>query len=184
MGVDMKKVLCIALAAMALLTTGLSSRDAFCAGPGGGGHGGGGYGGHGGGSYGGYGGGSYGWHGGYGGHGGYGWYGGHGGYGWYGGHGSNVGVDLWIGPGWGPGWWGPYYPYYYPYYPYYPYYATPPVVVEEQEPQTYIQLPPKAKEPSYWYFCNDPKGYYPYVKKCPKGWQKVVPSPAPEEEEE
>ena len=37
-------------------------------------------------------------------------------------------------------------------------------------------------EQSYWYFCQDPEGYYPYVKQCPKGWQKVVPKQAPEGE--
>ena len=56
-GVDMKKIICIALTAMALILTGSSGRDAFCAGHGGDGRGGGGYAGHGGG-----------WHGGYGGH--------------------------------------------------------------------------------------------------------------------
>jgi hypothetical protein len=28
------------------------------------------------------------------------------------------------------------------------------------------------------------KGYYPYMKKCPKGWMKVVPSPEPPDGEE
>jgi hypothetical protein len=92
--------------------------------------------------------------------------------------GDHVGVVVGVGPGWwGPGW-GPYYPY-----PYYPYYAAPPVVVQQQ-PDTYIQQAPQAEEPSYWYFCKDPKGYYPYVKKCPTGWQKVVPSPTPDEDKE
>ena len=148
----MKKIICIALTAMALILTGSSARDAFCAGHGDG-HGGGGYAGHGGG-----------WHGG------------------YGGHGDRVGVGVFVGPGWGgwgPWWWGSYYPYY----PYYPYYGAPPVAVQQQ-PETYIQETPQAEEPSYWYFCPDPKGYYPYVKKCPKGWLKVVPSPTPGEEEE
>jgi len=91
-------------------------------------------------------------------------------------HGGHGGVGVFIGPGWGPGWWGPYYPYY-------PYYAAPPVVIQQQ-PDTYIQQTPQAEEPSYWYFCKDPKGYYPYVKKCPKGWLKVVPSPTSGGEEE
>ncbi len=127
-----------------------------------------------------------------GGHGGYHGYGGYYGRGYYGhgyygrgyyGHGGNVGVGVVIGPGWGPGWWGaPYYYPYAPYYPYYPYY-TPPVVIEK-EPDTYIQKEPQAEEPTYWYFCRDPKGYYPYVKKCPKGWQKVVPPSTPQDEEE
>ncbi len=107
---------------------------------------------------------------------------GHGGHGGHFGHGGHVGVGVVIGPGWYDPWWGwPYYPYY-PYYPYnYPYY-TPPVIVE-QEPQTYIQKSPQTDESGYWYFCPGPKGYYPYVKKCPKGWLKVVPPGEPDEEE-
>lgn len=125
MGVNMKKLICIALAAMALIMAGASPGHAFR-----GGHGGG-----------------------------------------------HFGVGLWVGPGWGP-WWGwPYYPYYYPYY------SAPPVVIQQQ-PDTYIQEAPQSEEPSYWYFCPDPKGYYPYVKKCPKGWLRVVPSQTPEDEKE
>jgi hypothetical protein len=100
---------------------------------------------------------------------------GHWGGGWRGG--------VWIGPGWGwgwgPGWawdpwlWGP------PYYDVYnPYYAAPPVVI--QQPQQYVQPAPQAEEQSYyWYFCGNPQGYYPYVKKCPSGWMKVVPPSTP-----
>ncbi|HEX9022212.1 MAG TPA: hypothetical protein VF799_00060 [Geobacteraceae bacterium] len=107
----------------------------------------------------------------------------YGGY-WHGGyygHGSRVGVGVMIGPGWDPWWGGAYYPYY----PYYPYYTPPPVVIE-REPDTYIQQqpPPAYEEQNYWYFCREPQGYYPYVKKCPKGWLKVVPPSAPEDEEE
>ncbi len=99
-----------------------------------------------------------------------------------GGHGGHGRVDVWVGPGWGP-WWGPYYPYY-PYY-YYPYHVAPPVVIRE-EPGEYVHrnMTPQASEPVYWYFCRDPEGYYPYVKKCPKGWLKVVPpATSPDEEE-
>jgi hypothetical protein len=78
---------------------------------------------------------------------------------------------IWVGPGWGPGWWGAPYPYPYPY----PYYSSPPVVIR-QEPQEYIQAEPQAQQ-QYWYFCPDPQGYYPYVKSCPKGWMRVVPTP-------
>ena len=90
---------------------------------------------------------------------------------------SHYGASVWIGPGpgwWGPGpWWGS--PYYWgsPY----PYYATPPVVVQ-QEPPVYIQPTPQPEEPSYWYYCQEAKAYYPYVKQCPSPWMKVVPSPA------
>ncbi len=82
---------------------------------------------------------------------------------------------VWVGPG---PWWGPPYPYYGPNPYYYPY---PPVVIQQQ-PQTYIQpAPQQAEEQDYWYYCSNPQGYYPYVKKCPNGWLKVVPSAPPDE---
>jgi FKBP-type peptidyl-prolyl cis-trans isomerase FkpA len=37
----------------------------------------------------------------------------------------------------------------------------------------------QSEEASYWYYCEDLKTYYPYVKKCPSGWQQVVPQTAP-----
>jgi hypothetical protein len=90
----------------------------------------------------------------------------------HGGHGPHVGIGLWLGPGWGPGWWGPnYYPYYYPYY------QETPIVIEHQ-PEIHVQPTPQAEQPIYWYYCKDPQqGYYPYVKQCPGGWMKVVPTP-------
>jgi hypothetical protein len=33
--------------------------------------------------------------------------------------------------------------------------------------------PPPA--PVYWYYCQNPAGYYPYVAECPGGWVPVVP---------
>ncbi len=80
----------------------------------------------------------------------------------------------------GSPWWYPYgyaypYPYAYPYaYPYpYPAYA-PPVV--ESRPSVSIQ---EAPPPQYWYYCQNPQGYYPYVNQCPGGWFQVVPQPTP-----
>ena len=69
-------------------------------------------------------------------------------------------------------------PYPYPYYPYYP----PAVVVQPAPPTTYIeQAAPEAAEPAagYWYYCAASKTYYPYVKDCPAGWQRVAPQPQP-----
>jgi hypothetical protein len=102
--------------------------------------------------------------------------GGHGGYGWHGGYGGHGGVGVWFGPGW----LGSYYPYYpiYPYYPYYPNYEAP-AVVYPQQPDVYVQPAPEPEKTYYWYYCKDPNGYYPYVKKCPGGWKKVTPTPAP-----
>jgi hypothetical protein len=81
--------------------------------------------------------------------------------------------------GWGLGfYWGgpilgaPWYPWYYPY----GYYAGPPAVIQEQPP-VYVQ--PQQPQENYWYYCQDPQGYYPYVKTCPGGWMKVIPQPSP-----
>jgi hypothetical protein len=90
------------------------------------------------------------------------------------------GGGIWFVPGWGgwgPWWWGPQY-----YYPYYPYYSEPPVVIQQQPP-AYAEPSPQPEEQYYWYFCQDPEGYYPYIKKCHKRWLKVIP-PAPPDEEE
>ncbi|MDD2541681.1 MAG: hypothetical protein PHH28_11650 [Desulfuromonadaceae bacterium] len=100
-----------------------------------------------------------------------------------GGHRGHVGIGVSIGPVWGPGWWDPYYPSY-PYYPYYPYYTAPPVVVPQQQPEIYVEPAPQQQEPVYWYYCRDPEGYYPYIKRCPKGWMRVVPSSPPEDRKE
>jgi hypothetical protein len=62
----------------------------------------------------------------------------------------------------------------YAYYPYYPYYST---GVIQQQPQKSIYQAPQHEQQSYW-FCPDPEGYYPRVKKCPKGWRKVPSTPA------
>jgi len=35
----------------------------------------------------------------------------------------------------------------------------------------------QAPRPTYWYYCPNPSGYYPYVKECPPGWMTVAPSP-------
>jgi len=86
--------------------------------------------------------------------------------------GIGFGGPYWGGRGWGyPG------PYYYPYsYPY-------PAYVPSQ-PATYIQqevapaAPASATPQGYWYYCSDAQAYYPYVKECPGGWQRVSPQPA------
>jgi hypothetical protein len=95
---------------------------------------------------------------------------------WAGGRGHGHGhvgfrTHVFIGPYWGPYWGRPLWwdPYWYP-----PAYAAPPVIVRE-EPPVYIQQPaPEAS--SYWYYCESAKAYYPYVRECPAGWLKVVPS--------
>ncbi len=49
---------------------------------------------------------------------------------------------------------------------------APPVVVQSS-PTTYIQQEPAA--PAYWYYCQNPQGYYPYVTQCLGGWLTVIP---------
>ena len=60
-------------------------------------------------------------------------------------------------------------PYYYPYYQHYP--ARP--VVVQTPPAVYVQ--PRQQQAYYWYFCQNPQGYYPYVPSCSSGWVKVMP---------
>jgi hypothetical protein len=79
------------------------------------------------------------------------------------------------------------YPYYNPYrYPYYPPVITvpvptqPPVYIEQGEAPPTLQQAPAA-ENYYWYHCDRPEGYYPYIKECPGGWQKVAPTPPPQQ---
>jgi len=103
--------------------------------------------------------------------------GGHHGGGYYGGghHYHGGGPHVLIGGYFGLPYYYPYgYPSYYTYacpYPSYPYtYAEPPVYVEQDQP-------------SYWYYCRDPQGYYPYVTSCPSGWTRVIATPPPPGEE-
>jgi len=70
------------------------------------------------------------------------------------------------GPAWG---WGP--GYYYP-----PAYYYPPVVAAPSPPQ-YIERSDAAEAQDYWYYCAGSKAYYPYVKECAGGWQRVTPRP-------
>jgi hypothetical protein len=93
---------------------------------------------------------------------------------------SRAHIGLYFGVplgGWGYG-----APYYSPFYS--PYYYPPTSVVVVPQPQTYIQqdapAAPAAPAPqaAYWYYCADAQAYYPYVKECPAGWQRVTPQPS------
>jgi hypothetical protein len=76
---------------------------------------------------------------------------------------------------WEPWWWGwdpvQYWAYPYPYY--YPpaYYAPPPPA--PQAPVEATGAPP----PQFWYYCDNPQGYYPYVANCSSAWRQVTPTP-------
>ena len=91
-------------------------------------------------------------------------------------HHGHFGVGVVIGPSWGP--------WYYPYPP--PYYYNPPYapVIINQPAPVYVEQPVPASPPvaaaapaNYWYYCPTSKGYYPYVKECAVGWQRVQPEP-------
>lgn len=79
----------------------------------------------------------------------------------------------WYGPrfGWwwvvGPSWYFYDAPYYGPWEPR----RRTRVIVEE--------VPRRAGPPpaASWYWCNDPRGYYPYVAQCPGGWTAVPATP-------
>jgi hypothetical protein len=49
------------------------------------------------------------------------------------------------------------------------------VADEQSPPPAYIEQPPP---PQYWYYCQSPPGYYPYVGQCPGGWLQVAPRPS------
>ena len=67
-----------------------------------------------------------------------------------------------------------------PFWSAYPYPTYPPVVVQPSPPaQVYVQPQQAPPAESYWYYCENPKGYYPYVSQCPKGWMQVVPGTKP-----
>ncbi|HEY8101073.1 MAG TPA: YXWGXW repeat-containing protein [Burkholderiaceae bacterium] len=54
----------------------------------------------------------------------------------------------------------------------------PPTVVQSPAP-VYIERSGERfspqQDPGFWYYCHNPDGYYPHVKECPSGWQKVEP---------
>lgn len=83
----------------------------------------------------------------------------------------------------GPGYWPYYgapYPYYYPYHPYYsyPYYGYPPTMPVQTSPPVYVERgQDEAEGEYYWYYCSNPKGYYPYIGVCNTNWQRVTPVP-------
>ena len=62
-------------------------------------------------------------------------------------------------------------PYYYP-----PVYVAPPLPPQPVYIERQVAPPP----PPEWFFCEDSKTFYPYVKECPGGWQRVpAQSPSP-----
>lgn len=64
---------------------------------------------------------------------------------------------------------------------YRPYYTYPSAVAIPSQPPVYMQrqeAKPAQSRTAYWYYCQATKGYYPYVKECPRGWLQVAPQPS------
>ncbi len=94
-------------------------------------------------------------------------------------HHGHTQFGVYVGAPWSPWYYPP--PYYYPprvvVVP-----ASPPPVYVEQYTAPVMAAPapaPVQPEQNYWYYCQASKAYYPYVKECPTGWQRVLPQPQP-----
>ncbi|QTD94689.1 hypothetical protein [Burkholderia anthina] len=73
-------------------------------------------------------------------------------------------------------WWivdGYWYFYPEPMYPFPTY--VPPAIIMQRPPPTPEGLPPARA----WYYCSDPRGYYPYVASCNGVWTAVPSTPGP-----
>ena len=58
------------------------------------------------------------------------------------------------------------------------YYPAAPIVVRPPAPTTYVERSDVVPEgTASWYFCRQSNGYYPYVKQCPGGWERVPARP-------
>jgi len=98
------------------------------------------------------------------------------------------GVFLNFGVPWPGYYWGPRY-YYGPGVVYYDdyYYPPPAVIVQRPNPPTYVErsdvegsatpAPGQQQAHPWWYWCAASEKYYPYVKECPGGFQRVPAQP-------
>jgi len=87
---------------------------------------------------------------------------------------ASAGGRIAIGIGFNFPIWGPA-PYYYAPPPAY-YYPAP--VLVSRPPVRYVERQEAAPASTdWWYYCDQSRTYYPYVKTCPGGWQKVSPTP-------
>lgn len=68
----------------------------------------------------------------------------------------------------------------------FPFYAYPPPYYDYPAPlvapgaPVYIEQYPGQTDPQQstdWYYCASSNGYYPYVKECAEGWQRVSSQP-------
>jgi hypothetical protein len=95
--------------------------------------------------------------------------------GFYGGFGPRFGFyDPWYDP-----FWGPRFGFGYGFYGSYPYgYYPPPVIVRDRVPEPGYLPPPDEPAPQQnWYRCDNPQGFYPYVRNCNGPWQSVPVTP-------
>lgn len=94
--------------------------------------------------------------------------------------GASVRFGVYVGVPYGYPWYPPVRYYYYPaYYPPVVVAPAPPPVYIEQAPQVVPvpQAAPATPAVNWWYFCGESQAYYPYVRECAGGWQKVPPQP-------
>jgi hypothetical protein len=94
--------------------------------------------------------------------------------GFYGGFGPGFGFyDPWYDPFWGPRF-GLGYGYGYGF----GYYPSTRVIVRERVPAPgYLPQPDGPPPQQNWYRCDNPAGYYPYVRTCNGAWQSVPVTP-------
>ena len=64
------------------------------------------------------------------------------------------------------------------YYAPYPYVYAPPPVIYPPPVQNVVPPVLGSAPPSYWYYCDNPEGYYPYIGSCSSAWRPVQPAPA------
>ena len=58
----------------------------------------------------------------------------------------------------------------------------PPAIIGYSSPPVYIErggvpIEPAAPVQNDWYYCTASQTYYPYVRECPDGWQRVPAQP-------
>jgi hypothetical protein len=96
-------------------------------------------------------------------------------------HGSRVAIGFgfpgyWYG-GWPYAYSAPYYGYGYPYAYYPPVSDAPYVGSFYVEPRAVAEVPQQPAGGSFYYYCAASRGYYPYVRQCPGGWERVPMAP-------
>jgi hypothetical protein len=83
---------------------------------------------------------------------------------------------------WGFGFYGAAWPWFYPgYYGYVVPVLPDNLYSDTAAPVEYVQMnpaPTPANTPiNTWYYCENPQGYYPYVKACAGSWKQVPAEP-------